>query len=291
MLHANVTAIIELTFNLCYRRVCMYDMPGTGWSDAALVNNPVITAQVIEAMNEPGPFLILGNMDDGDQRAYQYALDHPENVKAVIPVVFGDADEFSQQANFYGWAEEETLAVAASTLQQRMYTGDFINAIGVCWGIIPFFATNPTYVPQEKAAESIFLNIYNEKQWTTNINVLYNGVHQPSRWVSKHSLWAQRTDLDPAIPVFGFRLDLTTDQLLQQCIDFGYAVDSIECEFVFYDYNTTRTFNEAVVARNPLSRLFACTSCEGTNAFVINQEANIPWFAETLMTAVGDIRV
>ena len=45
------------------RRYCSYDMPGTGWSDFAVTLQPLITSQVIQAMNEPGPFICLGTMD------------------------------------------------------------------------------------------------------------------------------------------------------------------------------------------------------------------------------------
>jgi hypothetical protein len=45
------------------RRYCSYDMPGTGWSDPAVTLQPLITSQVIQAMNEPGPFICLGTMD------------------------------------------------------------------------------------------------------------------------------------------------------------------------------------------------------------------------------------
>jgi len=45
------------------RRYCSYDMPGTGWSDPAVTLQPLITSQVIQAINEPGPFICLGTMD------------------------------------------------------------------------------------------------------------------------------------------------------------------------------------------------------------------------------------
>ena len=50
-------------------------------SDPVVADQPYITAEVIKALNEPGPFFMLGTMDDGDVRAYTYALDHPANVK------------------------------------------------------------------------------------------------------------------------------------------------------------------------------------------------------------------
>ena len=35
-------------------------------------------------MNEPGPFIMIGSMDGGPDRVYQYALEHPHNVVAVV---------------------------------------------------------------------------------------------------------------------------------------------------------------------------------------------------------------
>ena len=70
-----------------------------------IVNNPQISAQVMEAMGEPGPFLMLGTMNDEDIRAYQYALDNPANVKAVIPVAFSGTNEFTNYQTFYNVAQ------------------------------------------------------------------------------------------------------------------------------------------------------------------------------------------
>lgn len=62
-------------------------------------------------------------MDNGDERVYQYGLDHPDNVKAIIPVSFGGVPEFTSHKDFYGWSEEEALRNARMMLRMRMGAG------------------------------------------------------------------------------------------------------------------------------------------------------------------------
>jgi len=48
----------------------------------------------------------------------------------------------------------------------------------------------------------------------------------------------------------------------------------------------------AIISRNPNSQLFTCWNCTTDhNGFIINQNENIPWFATTMMGAVGGITV
>lgn len=278
------------------RRVCMYDMPGTAWSDPMIPNQPQITHQVIQAMGEPGPFLCIGSMDSGDERCYNYALQYPDNVKAVIPVSFSPYQEFTFYGNFYGLNSAEVTAVAKETLAQRLSAGNAINFFGVSWGVIAGIATSPAYVPHNLEYESDFLNLYNEKQWSTNCYYLYKGVLNPSGSLSGTSqfvgetVWASNPNLNASIPVIGYAFYQSEEYLQNQCIAYGYPPSSKDCSYLYYIYNTTFEFNKQVIARNPLSRLVVCTNCSGYS-FVMDQQDNIPWFAQTLMSNVGDITI
>ena len=68
-----------------------------------------------------------------------------------------------------------------------------------------------------------------------------------------------------------------------------------------FSYNTTRAYNQAIVAKinegaahvlKPVaSQLIECgADCAGTdNAFYINQGSNIAWFADTMLAAVKNL--
>ena len=106
------------------------------------------------------------------------------------------------------------------------------------------------------------------------------------------TLWATSPDLDPSIPVFGFTAGYSEAQLYDLCSLSGLAATSKDCQFIFYQYNATIAFDQQVVARNPLSKLFVCYNCTTDyNSFLVDQNSNIPWFATTLMEAVGHIRI
>ena len=86
-------------------RWCSYDMPGCGYSDPGITPdqflNP-ITTTIMEAMEEHGPFICIGNMDGGDERCLKYCVANPTKCKAVVPVSFAGPDEFTGYYNYYG---------------------------------------------------------------------------------------------------------------------------------------------------------------------------------------------
>ena len=43
-------------------RYCSYDMPGTGWSDPLVSNQPDITERVMAELGETGPFIVIGSL-------------------------------------------------------------------------------------------------------------------------------------------------------------------------------------------------------------------------------------
>ena len=143
---------------------------------------------------------------------------------------------------------------------------------------------------QSRTSEHLWLN-HNEKQWLTNSNILAEcpvDFYGPSEWA--------QPDLYPlplSVPVFGFNLLLTPQQLNKICQDWGYWVNSKDCGYIHYRYNMTMQTNNAVVARNPQSKLFLCgVDCDKAqgNNFLINQNSMIPWFTNTLWGAIKDIQ-
>ena len=243
-------------------------------------------------MNEPGPFIMLGNMDSGDERAYRFALEHPESVRAVVPIGYSAVSEFQSLANFYNWTEEVKMANYQSTSLYRMHVGNFYNFFGVSWGVIQYFIPNGDYQPSDRAYESHFLNDFNEKQWTTQTVVLKQGSEGNTATISAgYTLWYTNTSLSPSIPVFGFSLYKSDEDLFASCAASGYPPDSEDCKYIFYSYKQEIQFDDEVCRRNNnggvLTLATNCTSCD--DSFHVDQNDNIDWFVDTLMSLVGNI--
>ena len=56
-------------------RYCSYDMPGTGWSDPRVSDQPEITERIMTAIGETGPFIMIGTSfvccPDAAKRVYR----------------------------------------------------------------------------------------------------------------------------------------------------------------------------------------------------------------------------
>ena len=195
----------------------------------------------------------------------------------------------------------ELQKYAKSILSFRLDAGNLINFFGVGWGLVNSIITNPDYEPKAQAKESLFLNVLNEKQWSTNINVVYASLVDIS---NSESEWLQPIWLDPdnalpaSIPVIGYGIKYTNAQLDQQCKDFGYLVSSKDCGYVYWVYNQTIANNYAIVntlsvgggGGRSSSQLILCeTGCPSKGSFFLNQGSSIGWFAETLAQAVQNI--
>ena len=59
-------------------------------------------------------------------------------------------------------------------------------------------------------------------------------------------------------PTTGFTLGMNTDDLNAQCKDWGYAIGSKDCGYLFNLHNVTLTAQHTVIAKNNQSKLFAC---------------------------------
>ena len=96
-------------------RYCSYDPPGTGWSDPVVAGyfsdkpSSHITKQVMDALGETGPFVMMGSMDNAFDRALAFSLEYPDVVAAVVPVTLL-VDEFQVWRDFYGKTNDEMVA-------------------------------------------------------------------------------------------------------------------------------------------------------------------------------------
>ncbi len=263
-----------------------------------MADQPQITELVMEAMGETGPFVMMGNMDGGDMRAYQFALDHPDKVVAVVPVVMSQVGEFTAYGTYFDWSDDKINQYAKYMLSSRVLFANIINFFGVCWGLISVIVPpSADYRPKKYAYESTFLNIYNERQWVTNTNIIYAASKDPQAsnylFVGE-SVWLTNSSLSSAIPVLSYDLYVSDKDLYDTCDSMQFSHSSSDCQFYFYLYNQTISNYNAIIARNPSKNtLTLCTNCTtpGNNAFLIDQDTNIEWFVDSLMQQIGSITV
>jgi hypothetical protein len=108
--------------------------------------------------------------------------------------------EFYGYGQYYGLSSSVLQEYAKSILALRLNAGNLVNFFGVGWGLVNSIITNPDYVPKAQAKESLFLNVLNEKQWSTNINVVYESLldvsNSESEWLQP-PIWL---DPDNALP-------------------------------------------------------------------------------------------
>lgn len=199
---------LQLALNAAGRRVCVNDPPGTGWSplfsDASRVdaNAPQRTAALMDAMGEPGPFLMVGSMDGGAARIYAFALAYPGRVTGLVPMQYASA-EFDGYALFHGYALDDPRVVAYARAQvaSRLGLCDVIRFLGVPWGLLPLLAPpSPRFVPFEAQGECHFLNLFHEGQWDMQCRVLAAQVAHPETLVAR-DVWETNRTLAPHIPV------------------------------------------------------------------------------------------
>lgn len=248
--------------------------------------------KVMHAMGEDGPIICLGSMDGGHNRCYEYALDHPERVKAVVAVGgVAPFNEFDAKVDFYGDPYADALANCRSVNGARKGLSNVYGFFAVGWGLITVVIPAGAYQPAARAYEMHFLNLFNEKQWQTQAVLLGRAQASPTcdGWMDP-SPFEARPDLDASIPVVIFQLARTQAQLDKTCSDWGYSLGSRDCDFIRWQYTTTMNFTQAIADRNPgKSRFVLCTDCDADSGFYLNQGNDIPWFVDNMIDAVGNI--
>ena len=73
-------------------------------------------------MKEPGPFVCIGSMDDGDGRCLKFCAEHPADCSAVVPVSFGGPTEFEGMGRYYNYSASETRAKVRDQIYCHVYT-------------------------------------------------------------------------------------------------------------------------------------------------------------------------
>ena len=279
---------LQFALNDAGRRVCTYDYPGCGASSYAIgVDQPSILAQVTAALGEPGPFILVGTMDGAAERIYAHALAHPDDVAALIPISYGGVGEFPGRQAAYNLTDAEARDYARTTLAGRRAFGNVILALGVQWGLMGIFAgPSGTFVPPEREAEKLFLNLFNDKQWTIQVNILSRQVADPDL-VFVPSIWATNRTLAPSIPVIDF---FNRPNMTAQCLAYGYALGSADCDALVAQDAAALAFNEAMVAMTAGSELIPCDDCERDGAY-LSGNGNIDWLVANILRTVGNITI
>ncbi|KAI9021381.1 hypothetical protein DFJ74DRAFT_672729 [Hyaloraphidium curvatum] len=264
------------------RRVCSYDYPGTGWSGYATsgsqTGEPII-GQLARAMGEPGPFVLVGTMDGGPERVYDYALREPEMVAGIVVLGYGPG-EFPTYAAARGMPHDETVKYAAATLRGRLALGNAILAVGVPLGLMPLLVPHdPDYVPKELEGEKRFLNLLNDKQWATQADYLRRAAENPETQF-RPSLWDCNRTLDARIPVLVLAEKPDGEE---RCRRMGLPPDGAECRYVIKEAEMAREFLERMAAVVPKGRLALCEGCEG----FLTGGSNMEWTVREIMGSFG----
>mmetsp|Transcript_19815 Transcript_19815/g.51582 ORF Transcript_19815/g.51582 Transcript_19815/m.51582 type:complete len:606 (-) Transcript_19815:177-1994(-) len=277
-------------------RYCSYDMPGTGWSQPSVElefydgEQVSLTEHIMEELGEKGPFVMMGSMDNAFDRALNFALFHEDVVEAVVPVTLLP-DEFQMWKQFYGKSDSEMVAHAETVLSGRALFGNIVTFFPINWGISSLFIpASPDYVPRDKAEESAFLNVQNEKQWCTNIAAIMQQLEEPDLGLTDPPYFGSHAaDLNKSIPIYIFGLGRNASQLTAQCKSQGLEPDSEGCRLANFTYHKGIAYNQQIADANKgVNKLFLCgDECADTsNAFLINQGSHIKWFAKTMMSAL-----
>jgi pimeloyl-ACP methyl ester carboxylesterase len=201
---------LQEAFNALGRRVCLYDPPGTGWSalgpgfnaEAGDINpsHSRLIATLLNQMGEKGPFIWIGSMDGGAERIYQLALERPDLVRALVPMQYGNP-EFLAASVYFNQTQTQTETLAKLSLTPRLLFCDIIRFLGIQWGLVSLFVPfDANFVPKERQAEKLFLNLFHEGQWDMQCRILAAQVMNPSLALQP-SLWYLNRSLASHIPV------------------------------------------------------------------------------------------
>lgn len=252
---------LQFALNAAGRRVCTHDPPGTGWSRLSPDVQPValpnaeLTHSLMAAMGEPGPFVLVGTMDDGAQKIYAFALAHPDNVAALVPMQYG-VNEFLASAAYYNWTQQYTAQQATATLRSRLALADAIRFLAVPWGLMSALApSSPTFVPAGWQAECHFLNLQHEGQWDMQARVLAAQAASPATTVLAPDLWAANRSLASHIPVLAI-----DNPSPDPCGDAGAAPGSAACAAAQLQVALNTGFMRAMTTMTPGS---VFTTCQG----------------------------
>lgn len=278
-------------------RVCTHDPPGTAWSPLspdvapASLPNAALTAGLMDAMGEgPGPYALVGTMDDGAARIAQFALAHPARVAALVPMQYG-VNEFLVSRVYYGWDDAATAAAATAALRARIAMGDVIRFLAVPWGLMPLFLSDDaSFVPAGVQPECHFLNLEQEGQWDMQVRVLAAQAADPGGTVLAPDVWATAAAAaaaggGPGALAPGIRVLALDNPADDPCGDAGVAPDSDACRLLLFGRALNSGFmrNMSAAATPAGSGLYR--ACEGGRAACadwLGGGSTVPWVAAAI---------
>lgn len=265
-------------------RVCLYDYPGCGWSDPGdNVSQPMILDQVLTAINEPPPYVLVGTMDGGPDRMYQYALAFPANVKALVSIDYAPGPpEMAQYQIVRNYTTAQAQDYASTTIAGRYALGNLIRGAGVQWGLMSALAPpTTTFVPADRQMEKIFLNLCNEKQWQTQVLVL---AYQLSNitLLFQYDTWGTRHTLSPSIPVLWLYNNLNMTRV---CVQNNYTPEQCseasaiqQLTFTYIQQATNMTVGSKIIQYNDATDL-------------LSQGQYIPWTMQQIFTNLAALGI
>jgi hypothetical protein len=159
---------------------------GTCHSGYAIGDQPYVTDLLIKEIGEPGPFIMIGTMDDAPTNIYRYAINNPHDVVALIVISYsGVGTEWKayQAVNskilshfvpihhrclccwLIDWDRSTTIDYAVTQTSLRISLSEIIQSVVVTWGLMEFMIPpSKYYEPAARIQEQHFLNLVNEKR-------------------------------------------------------------------------------------------------------------------------------
>ena len=295
--------------NVHGRRFCSYDIPGTGWSDPGLSGTGTypnggekdsggyITDLLMDAMGETGPFVLMGSMDGSPNRAQRFALDHPAQALAFVSVGVSYG-EMRQYRDYHNVSDEELLQYARAQYSSRQGGGIGVLLFAIPWGLLSAFVpVSDDYVPQSRAREHLFLNLFNDKQWATNVDFIRYQLQQSAEELvaDPYVLTETANLVEGGTKMIIFDLARTEEQLADRCWE---GLDSDSCGLSNFSYAATVKLIDDIVdlanatvpgSIKPIICRSECANVSGTH--LMNQGPMIPWFSQQLIDALDELGV
>jgi hypothetical protein len=262
------------------RRVCTADPPGTGWTRLGALEVRVDTVaswslDVLSALGETPPFVLVGTMDDAAERIYLSALQSPSSVSALVPMQYAPP-EMALYAAFKGLDEAGATPYALSQIRSRRSLCDVIRSLGVAWGLVSaVIPSSPSRAYVGDFAAKNFLNLLHEGQWDMQCRYLSAQIAAPTTLFTP-SLWASNRSLQSTVPVFAL-----ANSPADPCAG-GLAGDA--CALQRFAVRAARDFMRNMSTMTPRSSFEDCSgACDGWlgDGFV----SNVAWVTARILAA------
>jgi hypothetical protein len=271
---------LQFTLNKNGYRVCTYDYPGTGWSDPGVdIRQPLILDRIVREISEPGPFVILGTMDGGPNRILELSLSSLRpSIQGLVVLDYNPGpSEMEMYRILNNLTLSEALPFAISSIQSRHRLGQIIAAIVVQWGLMGVFAPpSAPVVAGDAQMEKLFLNIYNEKQWQTQILYLAEQLANPPSLFSYDNWSTQNLSQLPPVLWFYNNINITLQECekqqntAQQC-----AQNQLQNEIYLQNV-------QSIVNTVPGSKLFVTQNAKG----FLSEGENIPGTVSNILANI-----